>query len=151
MESELAHFLTLLTGEWQNDLVSAVLFGSRATGTAGPASDIDLLLVHKNPPRARLARHALVFKLAQRISESFAERLSAILLTPTEARITKPYYLDMTVNCHILIDHGGFFQDLLTALRRRLEALGSKRVFDTDGRPYWILKENAKPGEEIVL
>lgn len=151
IRKELHQFIELLKKEWGDALISAILFGSQASGEAKSLSDIDLLLIHDNPPKQRLQRHQIIFKLAQKISDSFADKLSAILLNSKEASFIKPYYLDMTVACEFLYDRDNFFKKILEGLKQRLKALGSKRVFDLDGNPYWILKENAKPGEEIIL
>lgn len=148
---DITRFVELLRKEWGGDFVSAVLFGSYASGKASADSDIDLLLIHRQPSSGRFQRHEVVFDLAKKISEEFANKLSAILLGPLEAQVTKPYYLDMTIHCEILFDQKDFFKNILTRLKHRLKTYGSKRVFDSQGNPYWILKANAEPGEEITL
>lgn len=147
----LVKFIDLLKKEWSDQLVSAVLFGSQVSGNVTPHSDIDLLLIHKNPPSSRLKRHEVVFSLAQKINDTFAHRLSAILLNMSEAQVTKPYYLDMIFQCKIIFDANNFFAGILLTLKKRMKQLGSRRVFDEKGNPYWILKKNAGPGEEIIL
>lgn len=151
IKKELTQFIKLLQKEWGGDFIAAILFGSFAAGKATADSDIDLVLVHRNPPQGRFRRHEVILEVAQKISDAFANKLSAILLGPLEARVTKPYYLDMTIHCEILFDQKDFFKNVLTHLKHRLKTYGSKRVFDTEGNPYWILKADAKPGEEITL
>ncbi|MBI3392398.1 MAG: nucleotidyltransferase domain-containing protein [Nitrospirae bacterium] len=148
---ELEAFCGLLEREWGEELVSIVLFGSWARGKARPESDIDLLIVKKSVPPRRFDRTKVWIRLAERISEDFRCRLSAILLDPEMAKITKPYYLDMIEAVAILYDRDGFFQGVLDRLRERMRELGTRRVWDEDGNPYWILKPGSKPGEEIVL
>ncbi len=147
----LREFRQLLERVWGEELVSLVLFGSQARGEAGPTSDIDLLIIKKGLPRSRFDRTLMVFHLAQTVSEDFAYRLSKVLLTPEEAEETKPYYLDMTEEAVILFDRGDFFKGVMDRLRQRMRELGSRRVRDSDGNPYWILKPDAKPGEAIIL
>lgn len=150
-DQELQTFIALLEREWGQDFISLVLFGSRARGAATPTSDIDLLVVKKGLPRSRLDRPPIVFRLVRTLSEGFAHRISTILLTPEEAMVTKPYYLDMVEEAVILFDREGFFKGVLERLRDRMQELGSRRVRDSAGNPYWILKPGSKPGEEIIL
>lgn len=148
---QLNSFIELLKERWGNDLVSAVLFGSYARREAKTESDIDLLIIKKNLPKSRLDRTIEIFKLAKEFSEDFAYKISPILLTPDEALSTKPFYLDMIKNSKILLDTDNFFQNILIRLKDRLLALGAEQRFDEDGNRYWILKEDVKIGEEIVL
>jgi len=151
LKRELSDFAEALKSTWGDDLVSVVLFGSQAAGTATEESDVDLLIVKKGFPASRLARRAAMKPVYGRIPSELQDRASTILLTPDEAEDTKPYYLDMTVDCEILYDRDGFFEGILNRLRNRLKELGSRRVFDPDGYPYWILKPDARLGEEITL
>lgn len=151
VREDLERFLDLLRREWGDDLVSVVLFGSHARSEARPESDIDLLIVKKNLPPSRLKRHQLLYHLDRKISEQFSAALSPILLTPEEADLTKPYYLGMLSGCVILFDRDEFFARILHRLQARLAELGAERRFDPDGYEYWILKKDARPGEEIIL
>ncbi|MEW6686586.1 MAG: hypothetical protein AB1393_10335 [Candidatus Edwardsbacteria bacterium] len=92
-----------------------------------------------------------MYRFYQKISEEFMEKVSTVLLTPEEAEETKPFYLDMTINSEIIFDRNDFFKNILKRVKKRLKELGAERKLDAEGDPYWILKRNAKPGEEIVL
>jgi predicted nucleotidyltransferase len=151
LRRELDDFVRVLREFWGDDLVAVVLFGSQAAGTARADSDVDVLVVSRNFPASRLARRDLLRPALDRAAPGLRDRLSTILLTPSEAATTKPFYLDMTLHSEVLFDRDGFFVSVLTRLNERLRELGSRRVFDPDGYPYWILKPDARIGEEIVL
>jgi len=54
-------------------------------------------------------------------------------------------------DAEILHDPDAFFEKRLSRLRKKLDELGSKRVFLEDGSWYWILKPDLKPGETFEL
>lgn len=93
LSHELDRYVTALEARFGADLVSVVLFGSRARGTAGRDSDLDLLVVARGLPGSRLARQSLLFRLARTVSEEFADALMPVPLTPEEAATVKPFYL----------------------------------------------------------
>ncbi|MBI4715493.1 MAG: hypothetical protein HY760_06120 [Nitrospirae bacterium] len=73
-----------------------------------------------------------------------------IFKSPEEALKGSPLFLDMVEDARILLDKGGFLADILAALRSRLAALGSRRVWRGNAW-YWILKPDLKPGEVFDL
>jgi hypothetical protein len=151
LRRELDRFLDLLKATWGEELVSVVVFGSYARGEARPESDLDLLIIKKNLPKSRLARQALVSQMEKRVGQEFAATLSTIILTPEEAQVVKPYYLGMLSGHTILFDRGLFFAKVLARLQNRLAELGGERRHDPDGYEYWLLKSDARFGEEIIL
>jgi predicted nucleotidyltransferase len=148
---DLDRYVAALDARFGADLVSVVLFGSRARGTARPDSDVDLLVVARDLPGSRLARQRILLRLARTISEEFADALMPVPLTPEEATTVKPYYLGMLSGHRILRDAGGFFAGVLARLEARLQALGSRRHVDADGYEYWDLKPDWKPGDVVTL
>lgn len=76
--------------------------------------------------------------------------LSLLVLSQQEAEQTRYIYLDMVDEALILVDVEGFFQAKLEALRKRLEELGAKRVWQEE-RWYWDLKPALKKGEALIL
>ncbi len=135
-------------------LVSMVLFGSVARRRAGPSSDIDLLIVAEGFPKSLAERRRPLLEEWSRVR---AERgLPAVewnlaTKTPDEARHHSPLYLDMVEDGILLVDRGGFFAAVLDAMRARMRALGSRRVFLSDGRWYWDLKPDFRFGEVVEL
>ena len=149
--ADLERYVRLLEERFGPDLVSVVLFGSRARGTAGPDSDIDLLVVIHGLPGSRLERQRVLFGVARAVSEEFADALMPVPLTPEEAATVKPFYLGMLSGHRILRDAGGFFGAVLERLHARFRDLGAQRHVDEDGYEYWDLKPDWKPGDVVTL
>lgn len=151
MRDAVERWLAALRARFGGDLVSVVVFGSRARGEARLDSDIDLLVVARDLPSDHTERFRIVLDLARQVSPDFAAMLSVIVRTPEEAAPIKPYYLGMLSGHVLLWDHDGFFAGVLDRLRARLAELGSKRYVDKDGYEYWDLKPNWKPGDVVTL
>ena len=139
-------------------LVAVVLFGSVARGQAGPASDIDLLIVAEGLPAGQFARKRLLAEVDAEFdrtlfaaeAEGIETRLARIVLTPAEAARVRPLYLDLTEDAVLLHDRDGFFAGVLGRVRSSLAQLGSRRI--RTGRTwYWDLKPGAQPGERIEV
>jgi predicted nucleotidyltransferase len=138
----------------ESRLVSIVLFGSVARGTARDDSDIDLLVVADGFPRS--LRDRLQVLLAQWDRVRGAQRLSAVTWnlvtkTPDEARVHSPLYLDIVEDGICLFDREGFFASVLEEMRARMRALGSRRVMLDDGSWYWDLKPDFRFGEVVEI
>lgn len=148
-------FLNCLCGRLKeafgDNLCSVVLFGSQARRTARPDSDIDIMLVLKDLPSSRLERHEKVARITDNVRAQFDRPLlSQILLTVEEMRKHPRVLLDMVEDARILLDDGTFKREL-TALKKRMKELGSRRVFLDDGTWYWVLKPGMRLGETIRL
>jgi predicted nucleotidyltransferase len=148
---DLNRYVRLLVERLGEDLVSVVLFGSRARGAGKPGSDVDLLIVARSLPRDRWDRCRPLLDIAREVSPDFGQLISLIVRTPEEAGKTKPYYLGMLSAHELLYDRDGFFAGVLARLRQRLQELGSRRYVDADGYEYWDLKPDWKPGDVVEL
>lgn len=139
-------------------LVSLVVFGSVARGTAQGGSDLDLLVVIEGLPSGASARHETFDEVRRSVQPELdllavkgrAVRLSAILKTPQEAARRVPLYLDLTEDAILLADREGFFAGVLEGFRARLHELGSHRVWVGESW-YWDLKPDYRPGEVVEL
>jgi hypothetical protein len=148
---DLRRYVDVLQRRFSDDLVSVVLFGSRARGDARPESGIDVLVVVRDLPQRRWDRYEGIPARGREVSEEFGDAVTPILLTPEEAQHMKPYYLGM-LSGHVLVrDEGGLFAGVLDRLRCRLDELGSRRYVDEDGYEYWDLKPDWKLGDVIEL
>jgi predicted nucleotidyltransferase len=158
----LERFLELLMEAFGDSLVSLVLYGSVARGNAKADSDIDLLLILREPPKnyhrrldqvlgvqSDLKREEVYRRVRERLKiEPF---LSHIILSKKEADENRYIYLDMADDAKILYDRDDFFAKRLEAIKKRLRELRSKRVWLEDGTWYWDLKPDLKPGEVFTL
>jgi predicted nucleotidyltransferase len=151
LHADLCRYVDALERRFGGDLVSVVLFGSRAREEARPESDLDVLIVVRGLPRNRFERYGGIRDVAREVSIEFAIAVAPILLTPEEAQHVKPYYLGMLSGHVFLRDDDGFFAAILDRLRWRLAELGSRRYVDPDGYEYWDLKPDWKPGDVVEL
>jgi hypothetical protein len=135
-------------------LWSLVLFGSVARGTAGPASDVDLLAVIEDLPRSLRDRRRVLldeWTRTRRVHAVAPVEWNLVIKTPAEAVSHSPIYLDMVEDGILLVDRDGFFARVLDAMRARMRALGSRRVFLPDGSWYWDLKPDYRFGERVEI
>lgn len=136
-------------------LVSLAVFGSCARGTQRPGSDLDLLVVVRDLPADRPARWAEWDDVERRLAERLGGRvpwpLSPLLKTPDAVAAGSPLLLDLTEDAVLLMDRDGFLAGCLERLRRRLQALGARRVRLDGDRWYWDLKPDYRPGEVFEL
>jgi predicted nucleotidyltransferase len=151
LRHDLDRYAAALEHRFGADLVSVVLFGSRARGEARPESDLDVLVVARGLPRSPFDRYPPFRRVAREVSAAFASDLALIVRTPEEAERVKPYYLGMLSGHILLFDRDRFFATVLERLRRRLAELGSRRYVDEQGYEYWDLKPDWKPGDVVEL
>jgi len=144
----------------QHKLVSACLFGSAARGNGEASSDIDILIVAEDLPEGLISRNLIIKAVQETVRSSPQARLlrklgqsilvSPVMLTPEEASRHPPIMLDMVDDSVILYDRDGFLQRVLDDIRNRLKDLGARKVRTRKGY-YWILKPNARLGEEVRI
>ncbi len=76
--------------------------------------------------------------------------LSPIIKTTAEVRVGSPLFWDMTEHVIILHDQEDFLRNHLDDLKKRLVALGARRVVKGNAW-YWIPKEEFVPGEVFEI
>ncbi len=141
----------------EGELLGCVLFGSVARGEARPDSDLDLLVVHRGGLADPLGRFLEVMERLR--GEEPYLRLAAAGLRPdpypvflTERELwERPLILLDPLDHGILLWESGILKARFEALRRRLRELGAEKVTLPDGRWYWDLKPDWRPGEVIEL
>lgn len=133
-----------------NRLVSLVIFGSVAKGTATPESDIDVLVIAERLHPRKMKRIEEFIDNVEDKLENVPLYVSPVIKTPEEASAGSPLFFDMVYDNAVLFDRKGFFQGIVDRLRRRFDELGSRRVF-RGNRWYWILKPGSQPGEGIRI
>ena len=135
-------------------LSSVVIFGSAARGTQRFDSDFDFLIVCDSLPNGRLKR-IREFENIENKLQSLLEKvrkqgcdiqLSPLFKTRKEVMHGSPIFLDMIEDSKIIYDRDRFFSKILDRMKKRLAALGAKRVWRGNAW-YWDLKPDFKPGE----
>ncbi|KYH38148.1 MAG: DNA polymerase [Candidatus Bathyarchaeota archaeon B24] len=156
--SLMERLVKLLQARLGDRLISVVVYGSVARGTARKDSDIDLLVVAEGLPKSRMKRQQIFLEVEEGLN-SVVEELwskgvhvdfSPIMLTPEEASKIRPVYLDMVEDAVVLYDKDMFFETILERLRKRLKELGAKRIWVGD-KWYWMLKPDIRFGEVVEI
>lgn len=134
-------------GRLGDNLISIVLFGSRARGDARETSDYDLFIVAKALPPRALKR---VLFVRTPLQGRFDERFCIIAKTPEEVmQNLPPLFLDLAVDGTILFDRENFFTTLQKKLRDIIEDAGLQRKKD-NGEFFWDWKIPPKKAWEIT-
>ena len=157
-EEILAKLCAELVAHYGARLVSVAVFGSVGRGTPRNDSDVDFLVVAHDLPRGRTARVEEFLPVEVRIEPWLSTAdgsggpvmLSPVFKTPAEVEAGSPLFLDMVDDARILHDPHGFLRRNLDGLRRRLQALGARRI-RLGNAWYWELKPDLKPGEVFTL
>ena len=157
-EEILAKLCAEVVAHYGARLVSVAVFGSVGRGTPRHDSDIDFLVVARDLPRGRTARVLEFLPVEARIEPWLSTddgsvgpvMLSPVFKTPAEVEAGSPLFLDMVDDARILHDPHGFLRRNLDGLRRRLQALGARRI-RLGNAWYWELKPDLKPGEVFTL
>lgn len=150
-------FLAAVRARFGEDLITVVLFGSVARGTATDESDIDLLVVAQGLPGRFMERTPISVAIRQQVEPALARLadrtgwqpyLSTIYLAPPEAADFRRIYLDMVDEAVVLFDRGGFFARVLEGVRERIRAWGARKVPIGDSH-YWQLIPDYAPGKKV--
>ena len=108
-----------------DNLVAAVLFGSRARGEADETSDWDLFVVAHHLPENSFQRHLYLKKM---LPDIWRRQIAIVAKTPEEFEAYLPsLFLDIALDGIILHDSDGYMADKLTRLRRLIQAEGLRR------------------------
>jgi len=147
-------FRRKLLMRFKDELISLVLFGSVARGTAREESDIDILIILKDAPNSYYERLKPVIDVELEMRkdvEGMPPIFSSIILSQDEAKQNRNIFLYMIDHSIILYDTDDFFKNRLSELKNRLVQLGSKKVLLNDDTWYWNLKPDIEAGEIIEL
>jgi len=158
----LRRYVEALSQHFGQRLVSVVVFGSVARGTAKiNEGDIDVLVVVEDWRAETWERLEELAGVEEEVRKGGLSRLLVrrgiwpvlqnFPLSREEARVFQRIYLDMVFEAIVLYDGEGFFEYLMDRLTRRLAELGSRRVQLPDGSWYWLLKPDLKFGEDVTI
>lgn len=156
----LSEYCEVLYEHFSERLVGVLVFGSVARGTWDRNSDIDLLVVVDGWDKPVWERTRELLELRRRMRETEEFQRLAELNCPTTIRhyplsrseALEPHriYLDACIEGVILYEREGFLSRVLEGFRKRLSALGARRITTADGRTYWLLKR-VRAGEVFEL
>jgi len=147
-------FKQKLLTRFKDEIISLVLFGSVARGTAGKESDIDVLIIMKDVPDSYYERLKPIVDIELEMRkdvEGMPPIFSSMILSLDEAKQNRNIFLDMIDHSIILYDTNDFFKNRLSELKNRLDQLGSKKIILKDSTWYWNLKPDIVAGEIIEL
>jgi predicted nucleotidyltransferase len=154
----LEQLLDHLRNRFGEDVILAcALFGSVARGEARPDSDIDLLIVHREFDFDPIKKFVKIRFDLQEESEYKCLKESGLNPHPSAIFMTERDLWERPLILLDILDHGiilydtGVLQKRFDALRKRLVELSSKKVVLENGKWYWDLKPDWKPGEVIQL
>lgn len=144
---------------YRERLVSVVLYGSVARGTAHKLSDVDLIAVIEELPESFPERIEEMVETVDSVrstkmglwKEEIYANIQIYPLTPDEAKRFRLLYLDLTTDAIILYDKGAFIEGVLEKMRKRLQDLGARKITLPSGAWYWKLKPEVEVGEEIEI
>ena len=134
-----------LKKELKDNLISFIIFGSTARGTAKKESDIDILLIVKDKTSAE----EKYLKEKIKLPESYL--FSTIITTEKNLKENPYILLDITQEHIILYDFQNKGKNLILKLKEKLKQLGAKRYWLDKNRWYWDLYPDWKPGDKIEL
>jgi len=148
-----------LKEEYNNELISIVLYGSVARGTAKKESDIDLILVIRGLSyTAAINRFLLVEEKFKQSIEfisikkaGYSPEIKPVIFSQKEASESRYIFLDVVEEGIIIYDKDDFFKKRLERIGKRLKELGSKRIFCKDNSWYWILVPDLRLGEVFEI
>jgi predicted nucleotidyltransferase len=145
---------------YRGRLYSVVLFGSAARGEARKNSDLDFLVVVKDLPENYSQRVKETSQIIEKLTQTkltlweksgiFAN-IEAIILTPEEATVNQPIYLDMITDSVTIYDREDFMKKILWKLGKKLEKMGAKKITTPKGDWFWQLKEKVERGEVLEI
>ncbi|MGV9173819.1 MAG: nucleotidyltransferase domain-containing protein, partial [Promethearchaeia archaeon] len=153
-------FVMTLKSEFQESLISAILFGSIARGKWKSTSDIDIFLIfadevsHKTQLAQRLTEIKLGFYKTRTLKNDRGEQLHhPIQLVHSTLKALANFqtlFYDIATDGMILFDRKNIGAQFIENIKQRIKRLGLKRIYDEHNNFYWQHKQ-VKFGEVIEI
>lgn len=133
----LKEFADMCINKFSSDLVSIVLFGSYARGTATKYSDIDLLVIVKNIPEDWREQDKVLGDLELYFLKKYHKRVFPILTAPeavvNSVKIGNPLFYGILRGYCILFDRDDFFKKLMQKVWVKVK-IDKPIFYDREGR-----------------
>jgi predicted nucleotidyltransferase len=128
-----------------DELITIVIFGSRARGDYKENSDFDILIIADNLPERHLARMGYIREPLL----NFDEKVQVLAKTPDEFdSVFPPLYLDIALDGKILVDKDGFMENRLRKIKKIIRDSSLYRI-KKDDEFLWQWNSPKKPGWEL--
>ena len=141
IEPALKEFLKFCKKKFRDELVSIVLFGSYARGTAKKYSDIDLLVIVEKLPESVWDREKLLDEIVWKILKEMHIRISPILVERSEieihARWPNPLFYGIILGYRILFG-SGYFERIVGMVKDRIRE--KKPIYIEEGRRWELIR-----------
>lgn len=121
-------------------LVSIILFGSHARGTATKYSDIDLLIIARKLSKRKIDRYDIIFDILLDFTKKYHVAISPILLEPEEfsTQNITPLVYGILTGQKILYDKNNFWKKYLAKIKPII--LEKKPIYVERGKKWDIAK-----------
>lgn len=133
----LDEFMKKCEEKFRDNLVSIVLFGSYAIGTAKETSDIDVLVIAKDLPANTWERDELLDDITDEIFFEYGEDIQPILATPRELKMhaewPNPIFYGILFGYEVLYG-SEFFDRIIKIVKERVR---EKRPVFIKGDKEW--------------
>lgn len=114
-----AEFVERLKDTFGERLVSVILFGSVARGTASEYSDVDLLVIAEGLPESRIERQKILSAAILEAIDRYYIRVCPVLLEPSDVSTApiNPLIYGVLTGYTVIYDPKKFWADLLKSIR----------------------------------
>jgi predicted nucleotidyltransferase len=115
----LDEFLQRCKQKFGDNLISIILFGSYARGTATEYSDVDLLIIAKNLPKRRIERYKIIRDIILDFIYEYEINLSPILIKPEELshKNISPLIYGILTGYKVIYDKNNFWKNYLERIK----------------------------------
>ncbi|WP_423792402.1 nucleotidyltransferase domain-containing protein [Methanocaldococcus indicus] len=115
----LNEFLERCKEKFGDNLISIVLFGSYAKGTATEYSDIDLLVIANNLPKRRIDRYKIIKDIDLEFLKKYHITISPILIKPEElsTKSISPLIYGILTGYKVIYDKNNFWNNYIEKIR----------------------------------
>jgi len=155
----LYNFVKLMKENYEEGLLSIILFGSVARGKWNNESDIDLFIIFTNKSSLRttiskrLTKIISDYERKSKLRNSKGDRLFStiqdITLVLKDLHTFRTIFYDIAMDGIILFDRNQTGFQFLKKIKKRIEEKGLRRIFIKENDYYWERK--VKFGEIIEL